>query len=88
MDCGESFPHYVMDFDHRPGENKVGKVNLLSNGQVSLVRLQQEIDKCDLVCANCHRQRSWDRQENTYSFPGGGIGNTLGSEPRESTFEP
>ncbi len=57
LDCGGSFPHYVLDFDHRPGEEKkynVGSVHTRS-------ALQAEIAKCDLVCSNCHRIRHHNR---------------------------
>ena len=59
MDCGVRYPAYVMDFDHRG--DKEALVSLLIN-QLSLVRLQIEIAKCDVVCANCHRERTYGGQ--------------------------
>ena len=56
MDCGNSFPPECMDFDHRPDEVKsfsIGGVNLRA-----LPVLLEEMKKCDLVCANCHRIRT------------------------------
>ena len=61
MDCGESFPTYVMDFDHRPGERKVGIISDLMQGPLD--RLFTEMAKCDVVCANCHAVRSAQRHE-------------------------
>lgn len=61
MDCGKSYPHYVMDLDHREGEEKMGCVGTLCHKGVSLARLKAEIAKCDVVCANCHRLRTWQR---------------------------
>ena len=29
LDCGRTYPHYVMDFDHRPGELKTLSVSAL-----------------------------------------------------------
>ena len=29
----------------------------------SIKRIQEEIDKCELVCANCHRYRTWERKD-------------------------
>ena len=55
-DCGKSYPSYVMDFDHGEGD-KVGNVGSMKH-RVSLTRLQEEIDKCEVVCANCHRERT------------------------------
>ena len=60
MDCGESYPHYVMDFDHRPDSPKVGNVaRMVANGQRT--KVFEEIKKCDVVCSNCHRERTFQR---------------------------
>ena len=57
LDCGRSYPPYVMDFDHRDPKTKVAKVStMVYKGSESLLRA--EIAKCDLVCANCHRIRT------------------------------
>ena len=52
-DCGESFHHSQMDFDHVRG-TKLGQVPKMS----SLVAIRAEAAKCEIVCANCHRERS------------------------------
>jgi hypothetical protein len=49
-----------MDFDHTDPSVKVERVNQLV-GKVSLDKVLAEIAKCDLVCANCHRLRTWQR---------------------------
>lgn len=62
MDCGLQYPPYVMDFDHRDPSTKLGHVGtLVSETRISMKRLLAEIEKCDLVCANCHRIRTHDR---------------------------
>jgi hypothetical protein len=61
-DCKGLFPFYVMDFDHREGENKMAQVAMMVNN-VSLERLLDEIAKCDIVCANCHRVRTYSREQ-------------------------
>ena len=61
-DCGGEFPFYVMDFDHREGEEKTAHVAMLTSS-LSLKRLLKEIAKCDLVCANCHRVRTYKREQ-------------------------
>ena len=59
-DCGQVFPPYVMDFDHRRGEIKIGNVGtLISQTRFTKAKLIEEISKCDLVCANCHRIRTF-----------------------------
>jgi hypothetical protein len=63
QDCGGSFPPYVMDFDHLDGETKVGSVGSLRK-LGSLRQILQEVSKCEVVCANCHRVRThrWNEQ--------------------------
>ena len=59
-DCGNSFPACCMDFDHVRGEKKMN-VASMAWSTLSLATIQAEIDKCDLVCANCHRIRTFNR---------------------------
>ena len=57
LDCGESFPSYVMDLDHRAGTTKVSSVSqMLASSPWK--KIEAEIAKCDVVCANCHRERT------------------------------
>ena len=58
-DCGEFYPFYVMHFDHIYDKN--GSVSDLSRASSSLERIQKEIDNCELVCANCHAERTYSR---------------------------
>ena len=59
-DCGVSYPHYMMDFDHVT----LPKLFVIGNSYVSrsLEEVANEIEKCDVVCANCHRARTWTRK--------------------------
>lgn len=71
MDCGGKFPPFVMDFDHRDGVTKMGNIAKLLKSW-SWARLQTEIQKCDLICANCHRIRTarrggWSGQDDRLS---------------------
>lgn len=57
-DCGKTYPYFVMDFDHLDGkEYLISKLVLANNRR----RLDQEIAKCEVVCANCHRVRTFNR---------------------------
>ena len=61
-DCGGEFPYYVMDLDHREGRDKkieVAQIVALNRGKDKLLA---EIEKCDAVCANCHRERTYGRR--------------------------
>lgn len=60
MDCNKKYPSYVMHFDHIYEKN--GAIANLSRSSVSLKRLQQEIDQCEIVCANCHAIRTFERK--------------------------
>lgn len=60
-DCGGLFPDECMDFDHLPGETKVRNVSALVRGGWSLEKIYAEVEKCELVCANCHRIRTKKR---------------------------
>lgn len=56
VDCGESDP-ILLEFDHVRGE-KLGNISQMSQNSRSIESIQAEIDKCDVVCANCHRRRT------------------------------
>lgn len=55
-DCDITYPHYVMDFDHRDPKDKTANVAALKSRSPDAILF--EISKCDLVCANCHRIRT------------------------------
>jgi hypothetical protein len=57
-DCGLSYPeepYVIFDFHHRdPNEKEFdwSKMRLRSDDKI-----KEEIDKCDLLCSNCHRKK-------------------------------
>ena len=61
-DCGASYPPYVMDFDHVRGDKSLNLARL-RNGRLAWSRLIAELEKCEIVCANCHRIRTHMRAE-------------------------
>lgn len=61
MDCKNNYPPYVMDFDHRNSEDKDKEVARMVAGGWSKNNIMKEVKKCDLVCANCHRIRTYKR---------------------------
>lgn len=64
-DCNQRFPYYVMDFDHL--ENKNNTVSRLINTG-SKKQVIEEIAKCELVCSNCHRIRTYARNPSKISY--------------------
>ena len=58
MDCGIKYPPYVMQFDHVRGQ-KLFNIGLRIDANE--VTWTTEIAKCDIVCANCHAERTHQR---------------------------
>lgn len=54
IDCGEDNA-IVLDFDHVRGE-KVSDISRMKENGLKINKIQQEINKCDIRCANCHRK--------------------------------
>ncbi len=63
-DCHQSYPYYVMDFDHLPQFEKCFNISEFSDGRHSIDDVKAEIEKCGIVCANCHRIRTHKRGYN------------------------
>ena len=58
-DCGRRFPYYVMQFDHVT-DDKVGNIGEFVR-RANRTQLLAELEKCEVVCANCHAIRTWSR---------------------------
>lgn len=54
VDCGIKYPYYVMQFDHL-GDKEYTIARMITK---SISLIQKEIDKCEVVCANCHAERT------------------------------
>lgn len=59
-DCAIRYPSFVMDFDHVTGK-KVLDVSKMTS--YTMERIVAEIEKCEVVCSNCHRFRTNARKE-------------------------
>ena len=60
MDCGHHYPPYVMDFDHmRDKKYLLSRIGQLGH---SIDTAKKEMAKCEVVCANCHRIRTFTRR--------------------------
>ena len=53
--CGEK-RSYLLDFHHLDPTQKDSTVARLTSSSSSKQRIQEEIDKCIVLCANCHRE--------------------------------
>lgn len=58
-DCGEKFPAEAMDLDHVRG-TKLFELSQIKGRTLEEIRV--EIEKCEPVCAVCHRQRTAARR--------------------------
>lgn len=58
--CDENrFP--CLDFHHRDSDKKLATIAQVRHW--SKEKLQVEIEKCDIVCANCHRWHHWQEHQ-------------------------
>jgi len=55
-DCGYNAHHVALDFDHITGEKELNVCNAKSIEQA-----KKEMEKCEVVCACCHRIRTYNR---------------------------
>ena len=60
MDCGGMFPPCAMDFDHI--KEKDFDICGSRSRNMGYKTLEEEMAKCELVCANCHRIRTYNRR--------------------------
>lgn len=60
IDCGLKDP-IILEFDHIT-DNKVANISNAVKSGWSLEKLQKEIAKCEVRCANCHRRVTYNRR--------------------------
>jgi hypothetical protein len=60
IDCKVSYPYYILDFDHVSGTKVANIASMLD--YYSVEDIFKEIEKCEIVCANCHRERTFNRK--------------------------
>ncbi len=59
--CGYNKCPAALVFHHRNPEKK--RFNIGGNHTTSVVKLNAELDKCDLLCQNCHTELHWNEHE-------------------------
>jgi len=62
--CGENFVD-ALTFHHLPEHEKLFNVSKFRNAGVTEEELREEIEKCIILCANCHRKVHSDKSELT-----------------------
>lgn len=58
-DCKVSYPPYVYDFHHL--DPSIKEDNLSALLRKSFENTLEELDKCIMICANCHRERHFGK---------------------------
>lgn len=53
--CGDK-RSYVLDFHHRDPEEKNDTIARLTSNSSKLTKIKEEMEKCEVLCANCHRE--------------------------------
>ena len=61
VDCGGTFHHAAMHWDHLPGASKRREISYMVLRGFRCRTILEEMSKCELVCANCHAVRTFDR---------------------------
>ncbi|MBO0782671.1 MAG: hypothetical protein J2P37_27980 [Ktedonobacteraceae bacterium] len=67
IDCGVSHPA-VLQFHHRDKANKSFSIADVTSRAASVKQILNEIEKCDVVCVNCHAKRHWRGTHETDSW--------------------
>lgn len=57
VDCGEK-DIIVLEFDHEIPKGKIQAVASMLHRGYSWIKIEEEIAKCSVRCANCHRRRT------------------------------
>ena len=57
VNCNEDDP-IVLCFDHLDANTKHDNVANMVSGYYSIKRIQEEIDKCQVLCMNCHTRKT------------------------------
>jgi DNA-binding CsgD family transcriptional regulator len=58
-DCGEFYPYWMLEFDHL--KNKQFQLSSYKEHTQDIEKVREEISKCDVVCSNCHKDRTYRR---------------------------
>lgn len=56
VDCGYNKHHAALEFDHVRGEKRFSIANIRT-----IPAFYQEVEKCEVVCSNCHAIRTYAR---------------------------
>lgn len=55
-DCKENYPYWIMEFDHL--RDKQFNLSGFMSKTISIEKVIEEVQKCEVVCSNCHKNRT------------------------------
>jgi len=61
ISCGESHIS-TLDFHHKDSTSKENTINVLYKNGCSMDKIKKEINKCVILCSNCHRKLHYDEK--------------------------
>ncbi len=67
MDCGISHPA-LLQFHHRDRTEKSFTISNVISRARSVKQITNEMEKCDVLCVNCHAKRHWRETHETDSW--------------------
>lgn len=62
-DCGIQYAPHIMQFDHLDASMKSYTIGSITQKVSSFDTIDREIAKCEIVCANCHADRTYKRKQ-------------------------
>jgi len=68
-DCREDYPYWILEFDHLPEYDKLFTIGGRSSRDYSIEQIDAEIAKCEIVCSNCHKNRTYRRALKNGEYP-------------------
>lgn len=58
VQCGEDHPG-CLEFHHQDPTTKEVEISKAISNRWSPERIMKEIDKCEVLCSNCHKKHHW-----------------------------
>lgn len=59
--CGENHPA-VLEFHHKDATEKDFAIAEVVRLGYNLAKLMEEINKCEILCSNCHKKKHWEEK--------------------------
>lgn len=64
--CGYSICEAALEFNHKDPRDKLFNLSMVMLGVHSWAEIVMELDKCQLLCANCRRELNYLEYQNRY----------------------